>query len=431
MKRLFFVLLLSVLALLSAPLARAEVSQLGFTTEAQIVAPGVISGKLTVQTQDGTGSAVTLMETGHLILETSSPTGEFSSSETSWKPVTTLTMSKGTANRSFYYRDTTAGTYTLTVKNADSLSWTAATQNIIIGSGGGGDEDDPPSATTTPPADDDDADQSASGGTSSSSSHSSQADLTEAEDQVVAIGAGRARLATVGNPLEFHAEGKNLPNDMDFRWSFGDGAESSGERVSHTYAFAGDYQVILSGTYGADQEAVSRTSVKVIEPAISIARLDPQAGYLELKNAAKYEINLFGWFLNCDENRFAFPRDTIILSGQKLKIPLALTKCSLTANTWSLLGAGDKIFAQQKLTDSSISPAMLAELSQRIAFIAAELNNLSPQENNTPVMAVTSLPEESSTTANLPLAPVANVIILDDNSATSSWWRKVKSWLGR
>jgi hypothetical protein len=43
-----------------------------------------------------------MSETTHIILSSSSVTGEFSSSNTDWVSVSILTMNKNTANRNFY-----------------------------------------------------------------------------------------------------------------------------------------------------------------------------------------------------------------------------------------------------------------------------------------------------------------------------------------
>ena len=116
------------------PIAKADsslITQIVFTTSEQTINAGAISGVLTVQTQNASDAEEQVTETTTLNLSSSSGTGEFSSSDTSWVPVTELTMNSGTANRSFYYRDATAGTHTLTI-TADGKAWTAATQDINI-----------------------------------------------------------------------------------------------------------------------------------------------------------------------------------------------------------------------------------------------------------------------------------------------------------
>lgn len=109
----------------------ANITQINFTNSPQTIDINTISAQLTTQTQNAEGELEQTDETNHLNLSSSSATGEFSSSSTNWNPINQLTMSTGSANRNFYYRDSTPGTHTLTV-SAEGQSWTSATQEIII-----------------------------------------------------------------------------------------------------------------------------------------------------------------------------------------------------------------------------------------------------------------------------------------------------------
>lgn len=116
----------------------SDISQFVFTTDIQTIKPNEVSEKLTIQAQDASGNSVKVSQTACLELKTNSNTGEFSSSNTSWKSVDNLTMRTGSANRNFYYRDSTAGNYTLTVKAAltSCSGWTmeewTAKQDITV-----------------------------------------------------------------------------------------------------------------------------------------------------------------------------------------------------------------------------------------------------------------------------------------------------------
>ena len=63
----------------------------------------------------------------------------------SFSPVVTVTMSTGTSSVSFYYRDTNAGTPTVTGQDSGEL-WTIASQQQTVNAG-------PPSALEILPAD--------------------------------------------------------------------------------------------------------------------------------------------------------------------------------------------------------------------------------------------------------------------------------------
>ncbi len=123
-----------------------NITQINFTTSPQTIDINTISAKLTTQTQNASGTSEQVSETNHLTLTSTSATGEFSSSNTNWIPVTTLTMSTNSANRNFYYKDSTPGTYTLSI-SAQGQTWISAIQTIIING--------PPeeTATSTPTTD--------------------------------------------------------------------------------------------------------------------------------------------------------------------------------------------------------------------------------------------------------------------------------------
>lgn len=124
---------LSLLNPQKAQAASENITQINFTTIPQSILENTISAKFTVQTQNSANDPEPLSATTHLHLQSNSPagTGEFSSSSTEWEATSTLTMSNGSANRSFYYKNSTPGTYIITV-TADSENWTAATQTVVI-----------------------------------------------------------------------------------------------------------------------------------------------------------------------------------------------------------------------------------------------------------------------------------------------------------
>jgi len=118
-----------------------NISRIAFITEAQSIGQDVISGVITIQTQNSDGVEEKITEsTNKLTLTINSTTGVFSSSKTTWKSENIITMSKNTSNRSFYYKDVTAGSFIITAKltsGETGKSWTS-TQDITIGSSSGG-----------------------------------------------------------------------------------------------------------------------------------------------------------------------------------------------------------------------------------------------------------------------------------------------------
>lgn len=112
--------ILFLLSLFFAPVFvfAGDVSQFVFISEQQNIKPNEISGKITIQAQDASGVSEKISQTACISLNTTSGAGEFSSNDANWSPVNILTMSKNTANRNFYYKDSGVGDYVLTAKIA-------------------------------------------------------------------------------------------------------------------------------------------------------------------------------------------------------------------------------------------------------------------------------------------------------------------------
>ena len=130
-----------------------NVTQVGITTSPQTINVNTPSSIITVQTQNVDGVIEKVSETTHVILSSNSSNGKFYNANASAGTCTTLltepfniTISSGSANKSFCYEDSTPGTYTLTA-SVENQTWTNATQDITINSsddtgGSGGDSGD-------------------------------------------------------------------------------------------------------------------------------------------------------------------------------------------------------------------------------------------------------------------------------------------------
>lgn len=303
--------LLLIILLLSFNTAHAEVAQFVFTTEPQTIPLGTNSETITVQSQNSDGVSENIIETNDLVFSSTSVTGEFLS--TSGNPVTT-TMSKNTANKNFLYKDSTPGTYTITVTatGRTSLKTLSASQQITVGSENSGNIG---TATTTI----EQTSETSPSTTSVYSAHSSPAPLSTTENKIdFEISAGRDRLTSVGNKVIFKATATKTQNlseqNISYTWSFGDGATSQGNVTSHSYRFPGNYTVVLNGSY-SDKQAVSKILVKVISPELTISKV---VGGSEITNKSKTEVNLEGWSLSDSRRNFVFPVDTLISAGEKI-----------------------------------------------------------------------------------------------------------------
>ncbi|TAK57252.1 PKD domain-containing protein [Patescibacteria group bacterium] len=364
----------------------ANITQIGFTTSARSVATGAVSESLTVQTQNSAGASEQLDETADLTLSSSSATGEFSSSATTWNPDTTLTMSKNSSNRTFYYKDTTDRTYTITatlLTRTTLKTWTT-TQTITVGTGGGnGVNNQTPmtiTATSTTATS-----TTVSSVSASTSAHSGGTSIAKDPEPIeFEIFGGRDRLAVVGAPVLFQAKLaviKNVSNPTRYLWSFGDGSAKDAVKTEHTYLFPGEYVVVLNAE-AFESNAVWRGMVKVVTPELSVVGQSPE--YIEIWNKSPFEINLNDWKLRNGQESFTFPLDTIIPARKKVAFPYQITK--VTSGLGTLI---DLHNPSAKLIVSSQTPllAMVSTSSaSTVALSPGVINSVSssPLLSNTP-----------------------------------------------
>lgn len=111
--------------------AAGGVAQVVFTTDPQSISINTLSGPITIQTQDSSGVSTQTTETLDLSFESTSPSGEFLGGT---GKLAQKYMSKNTANRTFYYRDSAVGTFTITLGvkgRVSGLEWSVSQQIII------------------------------------------------------------------------------------------------------------------------------------------------------------------------------------------------------------------------------------------------------------------------------------------------------------
>jgi hypothetical protein len=151
----------------------------------------------------------------------------------------------------------------------------------------------------------------------------------------------------VGTPIEFEArivkpKGVNL-DETAFIWNFGDGSESRGRAVSHTYFFKGDYTVLVNSVYYGEK-AVDRLKIKVVENSLTIKSGD---GFVEIENTGSLEANIGRWMIKTDKGNFIFPQDTIVLGQNSIKVPIDTTKL-WGANEFALISPSQVMLAKKR-----------------------------------------------------------------------------------
>lgn len=379
MKRLAF--LASVLFVgfcLNFSVVYAEVTQFSFITDPQNIPVGTESGTITIQSQNSSGASEDITETTDIVFSSTSQTGQFLS--TSGNAVTT-TMSKNTANKNFLYKDATAGTYTIsiTATGRTSLKVFTANQQITVGTNSIQEN------TSTSSAESIKTSTTQTSSFANNSAHSSPAPLSDTENKMeFEVSAGRSRLAMVGSQISFTAKPTRLQNiserSISYEWSFGDGTVEKGSVVSHSYNFPGDYSVVLNA-YSSDNQAVSRTAVKVISPVFIINKVNDG---IEVVNKTSYEINLEGWSLYGNGKNFTFPKDTIISAGNKVIFGDSVT--GILSNDIKIINPKGKLFGEHVsimpiTTTSNIKPTSLdlPSVQKKIIEIKSEISKINPE----------------------------------------------------
>ena len=109
-------------------------STIAFTSAPQNIFKGQVSGAITVETQDGSGSAAASGSDVVANLSSSTATGVFDTSATGAfdGTVTSVTIPAGQTSASVFYKDTTAGTATLTATAVIGGQSQTTTQDITI-----------------------------------------------------------------------------------------------------------------------------------------------------------------------------------------------------------------------------------------------------------------------------------------------------------
>lgn len=301
-----FIFLLSVVFVLGAT------AKFVFTTEPQTINPSDLSSVLTIQSQDSSGEKVNTTETIDLEFSSTSSSGEFLNS--SGNPASTV-MSKGTANRAFYYRDPAFGVFALSVKaigRESGQSWTA-TQNITVGS-------EPQSI----PSSSEDSSGSESSGSVSPISNP-QVVVDAGPDKVVVAGA-----AAKYDGMALGLKGEPITN-ADFIWSFGDGSAKRGQTVYYAYNYPGKYSADLNVSFGGTS-VLDRAVITVIPNSVSVSEVKPgESGWVELFNDSNWTLDLSRWGVSNGGFAFYLPQNSTILPKSYVVISYASSKVSFPA----------------------------------------------------------------------------------------------------
>lgn len=228
------------------------------------------------------------------------------------------------------------------------------------------------------------------------STHSDPEDLSDFNDKTSFItSAGRERISYVGAPIEFSAGYKtaNSSYNLDFTWSFGDGFNGSGQKVSHVYKYPGVYNVVLNGDNGTDH-SVSRTKVTILAPQISISLVEN--GGIDISNNGKYEINLGGWKITDGSDSFILAKDTIIDSGKDISLSGEDTKISTGSGTVRLENpsGGEVAVLQMPVNNNTAEPEVSSSSPSIEEILGMKIENAEKLVSN--YKKIPAMPEYSN-----------------------------------
>ncbi|MBI2121762.1 MAG: PKD domain-containing protein [Candidatus Sungbacteria bacterium] len=294
--------------------AASSIARFVFITESRLVQPGAISDEIKIQAQDAAGFEIKTEETIDLEFLSTSSSGEFLNS--SGNPVSAV-MAKNTANRTFYYRDSRAGIYNITVKatGRDSGKSWSASQPITIS-----DSNDPSADSSGEnPSPVMPLTSSVSGG-----------EANFASDKKIQAYAGEDRTVVAGANMEFSGSAKGVNGEpltnARFWWNFGNGETKEGKTINYSFLIPGRYTMglhVSSGEYSASDYA----AIEVIPNQFSVSRvLMGEAGFAVLKNEGSVAVDVGGWILeDAAGQSFIIPPRTVINSKSETAFANSIT----------------------------------------------------------------------------------------------------------
>ncbi len=112
------------------------VDKLQFTTAPSTSVRGYASSAITVQLQNSNSESQTAWKDLTLELHSSTQTGEFSIDKDNWAPTSSMILSQGSQQLTFYFKDSEIGKPTISVDEFPDQGWTSATQEEKVVSEG-------------------------------------------------------------------------------------------------------------------------------------------------------------------------------------------------------------------------------------------------------------------------------------------------------
>ena len=115
----------------------------------------------------------------------------------------------------------------------------------------------------------------------------------------------------------YNRKKETISTSVRFLWNFGDGKTAEGQSVLHHFEYPGRYAVVLNIAENTD--AASDMLIVTAEPAKLAFTAYPD-GSVVIQNNAGRDLDLSGWIVRSFGRSFLVPKDSIILSGESLRM---------------------------------------------------------------------------------------------------------------
>ncbi|MEX0935048.1 MAG: PKD domain-containing protein [Candidatus Paceibacterota bacterium] len=317
----------------------AQVNQFVFVSDSSVPQGELV--QMTIQAQNSTGDAVVVGDTTCVaITSTSGSLFKDESPDTDAESPLVLTMNSNWKNRNFYYKNATAGSYTLSASIAVqpedvtctdeewpvgewNVEWTAQ-QTISVGDPGSNEdtqdgEDESEESSEDQSSSEDQKESSSSGGGTGEPS-------TYIPAALYAV-AGDDRKVIVGTEVVFNGDAVNEHGETEdgvvYEWNFGDGTTARGASVVHTYEHTGTYVATLYvDERFMEMQDTDQVIVEVIDADVEITDVDFSGGTVHITNTSEKDVDLSDWGLSIAGSYHSFPDRTYVLAGASVVMNL-------------------------------------------------------------------------------------------------------------
>lgn len=180
---------------------------------------------------------------------------------------------------------------------------------------------------------------------STNSTSSSSSSKSETKETIIPI-ANKTKIITktpafAGLPVEFVIN-NSISNDAcgKYFWNFGDGNSEEIKKTfpvpktyPHIYYYEGEYVVTLEcykSYLSSEPDSFDKITIKVLSSEVVISKVGgAQDFFVEISNNSFSEADISGWILSSFQNKFVFPKNSILKPKNKIIVSPKTTNFSI------------------------------------------------------------------------------------------------------